>query len=180
MESSTARQLRLDDLARGLPGITPAIGRFLAEVCVMCLDHHNHPLRVQLSVVGAYTASFQIDWQVELPEQVRNAWEDEQEYTEFGACGIAILLVLDLTPYTVIRRARKGQGIDYWLGIRDAEYPFQDAARLEVSGILAGDSAAIQSRVREKRQQVAVATGLLPCFVVIVEFSGPIAQMVLQ
>jgi hypothetical protein len=83
--------------------------------------------------------SFKLVWEHEISEQILNSWDDYQEATEAGATGIAFLLMLELTEFTIIRRARKGTGFDYWLGNKDAAYPFQEAARPEVSGILAGD-----------------------------------------
>jgi hypothetical protein len=98
------------------------------------------------------------------------------EATEYGACAIAILLVLDLTEFTVIERSRKGTGFDYWLG--DEENLFQQA-RLEISGILKGSRNDIAHRVDEKRRQTARAGhSKTPAYVCAVEFGGPVARMV--
>jgi hypothetical protein len=45
--------------------------------------------------------------------------------------------VLELTDYTIVERACKGTGFDYWLGDEDDDL-FQWKARLEISGILKG------------------------------------------
>src|SRR3712207_8300795 len=47
---------------------------------------------------------------------------------------------------------------------------FQDAARLEVSGILNGSASAIQLRARMKVHQTIPSDGLLPAHIVVVEF----------
>ncbi|ETW93058.1 MAG: hypothetical protein ETSY2_52085 [Candidatus Entotheonella gemina] len=107
-----------------------------------------------------------------------DAWADEQEATEYGACGIAILIILALTDYTVIRRSRKGTGIDYWLGYQDTDYPFQDAARLEVSGIRRGNDRVVAARVSQKIRQTKPSDEALPAYIVVVEFSRPYARMV--
>jgi hypothetical protein len=178
MGSPTLRQLVLAELAKGLPGISPAMGQFLAEASAVSLERQRHPQGVHLTVSGISPSGFAIHWPQPVSQQLFDTWDDEQECTEYGACGVAILLILDLTAYTVIRRARKGQGVDYWLGHKDAVQPFQEAARLEVSGILSGDDAAIQARTRAKLRQTAPTDGPLPAYVVVVEFGSPASRMV--
>jgi hypothetical protein len=113
---------------------------------------------------------------------MRCSWNDKEEATEFGACAIAILVILDLTDYTVISRAAKGGGFDYWLGKEenDEELPsYQNKARLEVSGILRGNDSDIQSRVRKKLKQVEPSDDTtLPAYIVVVEFSKPLSLVV--
>ena len=110
--------------------------------------------------------------------QAYRAWQDEEEATEYGASGIAILLANRILGYAVMSRSRKGTGFDYWLGRDTARPPFQDEARLEVSGIRRGDATDVRKRVAEKRRQVASAPSSLPGFVIVVEFSEPLAKVV--
>ena len=112
-----------------------------------------------------------------MTEIVKSTWNDEDELTEEAACGIAILLVEEMTEYTVIRRSRKKTGVDYFLGFKESEIPFQDSARLEVSGILSGVDSKIRSRIKEKVKQIAPSDdGILPAYVTVIEFSAPIAH----
>jgi hypothetical protein len=178
MTSSSVRDLLLDKLEQGTPGITQAWGALLAEASSVCLECHKHPRGIELKVYGSESTVFRVFWSNDVTEQVLSAWDDDQDYTEFGACGIAVLLILELTEFTVIRRARKGTGVDYWLGFRDTEKPFQNAARLEVSGILKGDNSTIRSRVNQKKRQTEPTDGTLPAYVVVVEFSKPLSHMV--
>jgi len=138
MTQSLDGVLTLSSLEQGLPGLGPTWGKFLSEASRCCLEVHDHPNGVQLRVNGISDTALELRWKDEVTDQIRASWNDHQEMTEYGACGIAILLILKLTGFTVIRRARKGEGVDYWLGHKDSELPFQDAARLEVSGILSG------------------------------------------
>ena len=172
--------LDMDILKEGLPGITPAIGTLFAEASLLCFHQHGHPVGTRLIIDGTFKTSHPVIWSDAITEQTVDAWQDQQEATEFGACGIAILLVLKLTSYTVIRRAVKGDGIDYWFGKQDAQPPFQNAARLEISGILTGDDSAIRRRLREKQAQTTPTDGLLPAHVVIVEFSSPLAHYLVK
>lgn len=175
---SVRGNLDLNRLDNGLPGITPSWGGFLSEASATCLVSQNHQLGVEMDVLGLQKAQFKIFWKNKIQSQELAAWNDEQELTEYGACGIAIMLVLELTGYTVIQRAKKGTGIDYWLGYKESNRPFENSACLEVSGILKGDEKEIKGRVKKKVKQTEPSDGLLPAFVVIVEFSKPLSQLV--
>ena len=52
------------------------------------------------------------------------------------------------------------------------EHPFQQAARMEVSGIVKGADK-IGGRVKEKKKQTDASKGKLPAFVAVVEFGQP-------
>jgi hypothetical protein len=131
-----------------------------------------------MDVLGSQKAQFKIFWDDQIQNQAFAAWNDEQELTEYGACGIAIMLVLELTGYTVVQRAKKGTGVDYWLGHKESNRPFENSARLEVSGILKGDDKDIKGRVKKKIKQTEPSDGALPAIVVVVEFGKPISHLV--
>lgn len=170
--------LDLNRLNRGLPGITPSWGSFLSEASATCLVSQNHQLGVEMDVLGFKKTQFKIFWNNQIQSQTFAAWNDEQELTEYGACGIAIMLVLELTGYTVVRRSKKGTGIDYWLGHKDSNQPFENSARLEVSGILKGDEKEIKGRVKKKTKQTEPSDGSLPAIIVVVEFGKPLSHLV--
>jgi hypothetical protein len=174
----TSNTLDLDTLQNGLPGISPTWGRFLAEASAVCLHHHNHVNGVHLRVTGSFQASLEMHWTIIIDDQVLRSWADELELTEYGACGVAILAILKLAGFKVIRRARRGSRVDYWLAKANDDPPFQEAARLEVSGILAGDQAELSKRTREKITQTQRSSNALPAYVVVVEFSAPQSHMV--
>jgi len=115
---------------------------------------------------------------------MRRSWKDLQEATEYGAVAIAILLVINCTEYTIIERAVKGTGFDYWL-LEDAFYDEEEifpsgTARLEVSGIIhAEKDSEIRARVREKKKQTEVSDDRrLPALIIVTEFSRPETHMV--
>ena len=180
MQSDRHETLTLTELEKGLPGITPAYGQTLAEAGAVCFEEQNHSSGVELNVDGAFQAKYQIFWQ-QITVQMMRSYNDEDSATELGAYGVAFLLVLDLTDYTIIEKSRRGTGFDYWLGKAqdDKELPFQNKERLEVSGIRNGDNSRVKSRVNEKLKQVQISdpTGL-PALIVVVEFSAPLSQMV--
>jgi len=171
-------ELDLNVLKEGLPGVSKARGPEHAEACLVCFGLHEHPIGVELEVKGDYENNFRVIWDDVLTEQIRRAWNDVDEATESGACGIAFLLILALTEYTIVRKSRKGTGVDYYLGYKD-NLIVQDAARLEVSGIFEATSERdMMRRVEQKLKQTNPSDGLMPAYIVVVEFSNPVAYMV--
>ena len=170
--------LDLNELSNGLPAVTPEWGSTLAQVAGVCLELRGHAQGVHLHIDGQISGPFALAWPA-VSDQARRTWDDHQEATEYGATAIAILLIRKGTGYTVIERAVKGTGIDYWLGNDADEPPFQNKARLEVSGILSVEgtgetvAAAISRRVKEKLKQTQPSSGTLPAFVVVIEFGSP-------
>lgn len=169
--------LDLNTLATGFPHIPPDCGASIAQACLICLENQRHVSGVRLRVQGDFVSTFRLLWSTQVTEAERRYWSDLAEATEHAATGIAILLIRALTGYTVIERARKGTGFDWWLGTEDDL--FQAKARLEVSGVLRGSRRRIDTRIAEKMLQTKQSDRLgLPAFVVVVEFSLPQARVV--
>ena len=165
----------LNDLSAGMPGLTPALGTAMAEAGAVCLEHNGHTRGAQITVRGNIQNVHTLDWPA-VTSQMRRTWADLREATETGAEGIAILLIKQVTDYTVIERAAIGTQIDRWLGHEaDAPY-FQRKARLENTGILRGDDGQIRQRLREKLERLAGGSQL-PAYVVVIEFSRPVAEV---
>ena len=167
--------IHLGDLSAGMHGFTPAYGTVLAEAATVCLEEEQHTSGVAMKVTGTHELSVSLAWSCATEQQRRN-WADPREATEYGAIACAILVARKLTGLQVTGQARKGTGFDWWLGAEpDAAGPFQNLARMEVSGIRKGDEAAIRMRVNQKQQQTTQsdATTSLPAWAVVVEFGGP-------
>src|SRR5688500_18377794 len=176
MVNSLRQVLRLISLAEGMPGVSPEVGMSWAQACAVCLHSNDHSDGVELHVSGIKDAIFAIEWDPDLTDQVLRTWGDEA--TEHGACAITYLLIPRLPDYTIIRRARNGEGVDYWLGDLRSDNILKNAARLEISGILKGNKSSIKSRVKTKKKQTERSEGELPAYVAVVEFSKPEAQVV--
>lgn len=166
-------ELPLDELRSGTAGITPEFGACLAQAAAVCLDDQGHASPSIMPVAGEIDATATITW--ESPERrAFRTWNDPEVATEHGAYGIATLLVPQISDYEVVERSRKGTGFDYWLGGKgENEVLFQHKARLEVSGIRNGAGALVEARVRKKIDQTKRSDGLLPAYVVVVEFGTP-------
>lgn len=171
------RQLDLASLATFMPRLLPELAVAMGWAAAVNLEEVGHQPGVLLEVDGSVRGNFVLSWPSTYPQALRS-WADPDEATEQGACAVAALLVAALTELTIVERARKGTGFDYWLGRRDDPEPlFQNKTRLEVSGIRRGEATEVRRRERQKLAQVARLetehTGRLPVIVVIVEFGTP-------
>ncbi|MGH7595845.1 MAG: hypothetical protein ACREOI_05800 [bacterium] len=176
MNSDNICKLVLSTLGEGLPAITPAFGVALAEAGAVCLEEQGHFDGVELKVSGEFTEAFKVYWP-NVTDQMRLCWNDQEVTTEHGAYGMGMLLIRDLTDFSIIERSRKGAGFDFWLGYED-ELPFQNKARLEISGIRKGDDSTVKARVQQKLKQTERSKGMFPAYIVVVEFSKPLSHVV--
>lgn len=181
VEESEPILLNLASLIEGIPALTPALGGTLAEAAAVCLVNQGHGETCLLQVrCEAQQRAFTLH-RPQVSEPMRRAYRDLQEATELGACGVAILVARNITGHTVVERSVKGTGFDYWLGaVHSAESalePLERKARLEVSGILQGPIELVQARVQEKIRQTRRSAGQYPAYVLVIEFSTPLAWM---
>src|SRR5439155_16849182 len=116
------------------PHIPPECGGSMAQASMVCLERQGHDPGVRLRVQGTFTATFEVNWSNAVTEAMRRYWNDPDVATEQGAYGLAILLIRSFTGYTVIERARKGTGFDWWLG--DDDNLFEGKVGIEVAGIV--------------------------------------------
>lgn len=170
--------LDLMSLTRGMPALSSALGEVHAEAAAVCLENQGHPDSVDLMVNDELV--FAVTRPLVTPV-MKNAYNDLQNATELGACGVALLLAREVTGLTAVQQSRKGTGFDYWLGPADqpsGTLVFKNSARLEVSGILEGDDKKLKARLKEKLNQSKPTddTGL-PAYAVVVEFGRPQAGL---
>lgn len=172
---------KLHDKQQLIPALIPPLGEMMVQACAICFDDQGHPTGVQMEVIGDESVTCNVHWQLVVSERMSRSWEDMRA-TEQAACGIAILMITELTEWTPIEISRIGTGFDYWLGSKDEveAFPFQESkARLEISGIRQGTKSQMEKRVREKFEQTKKSDHLnLPAYVIVVEFSKPQAKMV--
>ena len=187
------RELDTDDI----PGMGRVKGNYLAKAAAVCLESQGHAQGARLMVRGTSDNIYTLDWS-SVTAQDRRSLADTDEATERGAEGIATLLAIYEIGYTVVLRSRKTTGFDYWLGnddtlnVSDAErdatldmMPYLEnvnltvRARMEVSGILRDSGNRLRERVNEKLRQTNRSDSLrLPAYIVVVEFSKPMAEVV--
>jgi hypothetical protein len=168
-------ELALIELQENTPALTEAYGTTLAEAASVCFDSQGHPKAFNLAVVGDFTKAYTVN-RLDVTDEMMHCYNDLVEATEYGAYGVAILMAQKLTGYSVLEKSRRGTGFDYWLG-DTSDLPFQNKARLEVSGILRGGDSEVNARVARKNMQTKRSDGILPAYVVVVEFSRPISKV---
>lgn len=172
------KSLEIDQLKDGRPpGVSAAAGPYLLEACVVAFTKNSHSTGVKLSLDGLSKSSPTAIWDYVLPQNWEKAWGDPDDATENGACGIAFLLCEQLTNFNIIERSYKSTGFDYYLGHDKGDNIFENAARLEVSGILKGPER-VNARVNQKLKQITPTDGDLPGFVAVIEFSTPKAVFI--
>lgn len=166
-------KILLEDIKTiSIPGISEATGAYLCEGCVVCMNRQSHSSGVQLLLKGDSVATIPTEWSMAYTDKLDRSWQDQEVATEHGAACLSVLLSLKLTEYTILQRARKKTGVDYWLCRKD-DTLFQNAARLEVSGIY-NDHSKVDGRVKKKLEQTNQSNSTrLPAYVSVVEFSEP-------
>ena len=160
-----------------MPGLTPASGSVLAEAAAVCLENQRHLPGVTIEVEGDKSHACKLAWRL-ASDQQRRSHRDPRTATELGACGVAILMIHSMTGDVVVERSWIGSGFDYWLGADDEVF-FQRNARLEVSGIRRGRRHDVVARARKKIRQVENVASSLPVYIAVIEFSMPLARIVL-
>ena len=170
--------LDLNDLGDNFaPGVTSAIGAFMAEAAGVCLERNTHSHGVDMRVSGYVDTTHELRWPP-ITDVARRGWADLAAAAEWGAAGVAVLLTHRETHYTVVEQSRKDarSGFDYWLGDKSDE-GLEKRARLEVSGVLQGGEPAMNNRFPRKARQTMRSDFMgIPAYVAVVEFSQPAAR----
>ncbi len=154
------------------PGLTKAIANSHAEAARVCLDrHHRSPTDFDLDRNGTRSAAV-VKWHS--PDaRTCDAWANEIETTEAGACA-CVLAATELTDDLVaVRRAETRTGADYYIAPKGtAPDDLEDCRRLEVSGVDRGSENTINQRLRTKLKQAAAGNSNLPALAGVVGFSA--------
>ena len=166
----------LRSLATGRPGLTPSKGASLAEAAAVCLKACGHTSPVDLQVHGDREVIRKLVWH-DASVQDRDTYADIPEATEEGACAVALSVIESTLGMVVMERSRKNSAFDYWLGDEPGSM-MQRKARLEVTGILHGDVAAVQRRLAEKLERYSKYPDASRAMVAVVEFGTPQAIVV--
>lgn len=184
MGNTDSTNIVLEDLKRGYPGLDKDTGSSHRIAAMVCLDSQNHESGVscEMKSLQEILSMLRISWNETVTQQMKNTWYDRREASEVGAAGLAILVMLSRTNYTVLRRMDidEDSGMDYWLSKNSSagnvtENFLQGDARLEVAGRRSESKRTVEKLVRDKlkRSRKSDGTGTV-AYVVVVEFSKPI------
>jgi hypothetical protein len=169
------RQLDIDQIRTAGLINTNILGTW-ADACIILLEQREHIPGVNMEVSGYLKEACQLTW-----GSVTNrlGYEDNQNLAEWGAYGMALLLVYSMTDYTFISRSIKGTGIDIWLGksTTDDEFNFfasdEPVARLECKGTRNKNSVGKHLKQGLSQSSKSDTTGL-PLLVISVDFETPL------
>jgi len=163
--------LRLQTLGNGVTALLKEYEACFGSAASYCLEGQGHRAPTEIVVSGLYTRQFPLHWQSPT-EQENRTWENDQQATEFGACGVALVLMRAVAGLKAFRVARKPSGFDFWMAPKDSGSPFQKSARLEITGIRCGAKEK-KSRLREKSDRLKRYSSVLPALIVVIEFGEP-------
>jgi len=171
------RKLNLNTLKDGLPGISKAVGAFLAEAAMVCFEANGHNSGVKLKVSGEYEEVFEIIWAKPVETSIEGSWRDMKESTEYGATGIALLLIYNLTDFQFFMRMGQDETGDFLIK-KSAEST--DFSFVEISGILKESlNNTLEIRVKMKKRQISKkAKNKLDLYTIVTEFSFPETKIV--
>lgn len=153
--------------------LTPVRCAYFGEAACVCLERKGHASGVRLKMIGDFEGEIILKWN-KLDPTVFESWINLEETVEDAAYGLAITMVSMNTPYEIIKQSAKGSNVDFWCAEKNGDYPFQNAVRLEVSGILHGSMGQINFRLKEKKIQAE--NGEVPYLVLVAEFSRPLVK----
>ncbi len=176
--------LDLDDLTTDIPALTASLAIYMQEAVVMCMNRHHHEPGVLCAVrdLDAELFTARIQWKMSYSEKIRRAFGNARNAAEKAGEAIAILTVTEFTDYTVVERARIGDGFDFWIGPNDEDhdYLFQQTMGLECKGLSnASYPSEIVAAVNRGIKQIKESPNAnFSALVVATEFSRPVVYMV--
>ncbi len=175
------RAINLDRLRDGVGTYSKVKCAFALQAAVICFEKTERDSGVTCRLDGLehHDSEFTLHWQEQVNDNIRESWNDDFELVEWGAIGIALLMISEFTNFDSIRQAERGKGDDFLLGnmsASDSQQGFADhEKRLEVSGILrATADNTVAKRVKSKLKRFRDFKKLnTPVYIIVAEFSEP-------
>jgi len=172
--------LNLEELEQRVVVLTKQAADFYRENALVCLSNQQHSTGCPiLARFNDESYQFVLRWAGEVDAHMKRCYRDLVQATEYAACAIGLLLVENLTEFVGVEQAVRGSTVDYYLAYKDDDddLPFNHAARLEVTGILAEtEHNTIQKRINAKKRRHEPEQDL-PTLVAVVEFGEPKAVL---
>lgn len=169
--SENDRVIQLDASNLAFEALTPYYAAMCCEAASFCFEQHGHSMPTETTLSGCERSSVHFHW-TSPPMQALATYRDTDVAAENGAYAVAIAVLNQVHGYKVIERSAKGPGFDFWVGTSSDGLPFQNKARLEVSGIFEGQSR-VNARLKSKLNQMAPSDGSGNGYAVVAEFGHP-------
>ena len=164
--------LPIQDMEERHQGLTEAVATAYTEAAGVCLArHHRSPIDFDLDREGQ-RSTVVVAWQ-QPDKRTTDAWANDNDATEAGACACALAAVELVDGMVAVRRAETRTGADYYIAPHgDAPHDLEDCLRLEVSGVDTGPESTVKRRLKEKLSQAAAGYSNLPAMAGVVGFKA--------
>jgi hypothetical protein len=149
-------------------GLYEPLCRAYADAAGVCLSRH-HISPADLTIQNRTDiSSREISWDIP-NERIRRSWANADDATRDGAYCVSLALVEAEFGFVALARAETKTGADYYVGLPETS-DLENAFRLEVSGTDEGDRPVIQSRLKEKLDQLKRGNSNRPGIAIIIGF----------
>ena len=164
--------MRISDLDRRHPGVTDVIAASYEQAASVCLSqHHNPPIECEIERRGELLPG-RLNWDPPT-DRARSAWANVDDATRDGAYAVALAAVEAASGLVAIRRAETRTGADYYVVLQDSDQDdFENAYRLEISGVNGGAKQAVRQRLSQKIEQARKGDSDLPALATVVGFKS--------
>ena len=114
--------LNLEKLRETFDFLVNSMSSYMADCAIMSFHNQRHAPSVKMVVeTNTQFHEFSVTWRTDITQHLLGATADKERTTEWGAMGIALLLVNQLTEYRYIRASARGTGIDFYLSTKSDE-----------------------------------------------------------
>lgn len=115
-------------------------------------------------------SEIEVEWEHPC-DRTKRAHANEIDATEAGACGVSLAVIEQLNGYVTIGRAHIMSGADYYI-VPQGKSPdyFENALRLEISGLNKGGISDYRYRLERKINQTKVSGQNKPAIASVVGF----------
>lgn len=153
-------------------GVTKPLAESMAEAASVALSRHHQPPTVFKVGHEAASTDRTVRWSPP-SERTRRAHGNTDDATEAGAYSVALATVeVELGLYAFSRTDRR-TGADYYVGPPGTDgLDLENAYRLEVSGVDAGDESVVNQRLRRKIDQTKQGQVDVPALACVVGFAA--------
>ena len=154
-------------LHRRHQGLTAAVCHNYAEAASVCLSKHHVPPTDFQVICKPSQSSRRLNWR-KPNARTKQAWNNADDATRDGAYSVCLASIEAELGLFAVRRAETRTGADYYLGTEGTS--FEEAYRLEVSGVDQGGDSVIATRLRQKVAQTKRGNSSLPAIASVAGF----------
>lgn len=173
--------INLDELKDGILNLHPSVTNLYGLSAVYIFERNKAESGIVMNIIGNIegkesTNTISINWTVyQINDSAKRSLEPKTA-VDNSAVGITLLLIKKYTEYEFANISYiDGNGFDYWVSKNSANILFDNAMRLEISGIEKENKYnTIQKRARDKERRFENnKSGIKEAIISVIEFSIP-------